>query len=533
MSQFILPTQSASAIAMVAHMHLMKALRIDSQSDEHSQTIPSTTGQLELARMLEVFFRARGFQAKVREKTGNMIAYKRARHSDAPPVAFMIHMDTAKGTEAVEVLTKVPKWNGSPLNYSLNSNINVSLDLYPELDGFVGQDVLHGPGKAPFGLDDKLGLTHLMTLAHLLHTNKDAPHPPIYIIGRAAEEIGRDEAVADLAKWLAAQGVTHGYTVDGIASFEISLENFNAALGDVHMKTWGGDNNGSEEIMTQRIRIHGVKTHGATAKAERGLNPITVLARVHEQMGRVWVSDFKGDPLNECVADVCLSYCFEDDDEAAADDALDRALDLIRGQLEMHQPLGARLELHKDSPVVDSLDKSLDRLFGLVWDFLCHDRVTQPVLPEDSEGFQGYTNPFDIKPDEDGNGWHLFFRIRDFTEEGFNRRGLDLLQLQHDHELVFVELTPQYRNMGPEMQSFLHLREFAVEAAEQLGLPVNVTPIRGGTGIDAFLDNKIGLVNLGTGYFAPESEKELTSMQQLSDHALWLFGLVQLMAVGE
>ena len=43
-------------------------------------------------------------------------------------------------------------------------------------------------------------------------------------------------------------------------------------------------------------------------------------------------------------------------------------------------------------------------------------------------------------------------------------------------------------------------------------------PIRGGTGVDPFLAKGIPIANLGTGYFAPESEKELTSRQKIADH---------------
>ena len=45
--------------------------------------------------------------------------------------------------------------------------------------------------------------------------------------------------------------------------------------------------------------------------------------------------------------------------------------------------------------------------------------------------------------------------------------------------------------------------------------------------MDPFLDRGVAVANLGTGYFAPESEKELTSLQMLSGHARWLVALVQ------
>ena len=44
------------------------------------------------------------------------------------------------------------------------------------------------------------------------------------------------------------------------------------------------------------------------------------------------------------------------------------------------------------------------------------------------------------------------------------------------------------------------------------------------------IERNIPVANLGTGYFAPESEKELTSRQNIARHALWLAHLVQAIA---
>jgi len=55
------------------------------------------------------------------------------------------------------------------------------------------------------------------------------------------------------------------------------------------------------------------------------------------------------------------------------------------------------------------------------------------------------------------------------------------------------------------------------------------SPPQGVTGVDPFLDHGIPVANLGTGYFAPESEKEITSLQMMADHALWLVALVQVL----
>ena len=85
----------------------------------------------------------------------------------------------------------------------------------------------------------------------------------------------------------------------------------------------------------------------------------------------------------------------------------------------------------------------------------------------------------------------------------------------------------QYTDMGPRLAAAPELVAWAEQAAAAIGERAHRAPIRGGTGVDPFVDRGILIANLGTGYFAPESEKEFTSTEMLARHALWLFALVQ------
>ena len=80
--------------------------------------------------------------------------------------------------------------------------------------------------------------------------------------------------------------------------------------------------------------------------------------------------------------------------------------------------------------------------------------------------------------------------------------------------------------MGSRLAEAPELQTWATRAARALGSEALIQPIRGGTGIDPFLDEGITVGNLGTGYFAPESEKEFTSVEQLVLHARWLRELI-------
>ena len=83
------------------------------------------------------------------------------------------------------------------------------------------------------------------------------------------------------------------------------------------------------------------------------------------------------------------------------------------------------------------------------------------------------------------------------------------------------------QELGPRMAPFGFLREWAEQAAGSLGLTPHARPIRGGTGIDPFLEHHIPVANLGTGYFAPESEKEFTAVQVMADHVRWVLAIME------
>jgi tripeptide aminopeptidase len=142
---------------------------------------------------------------------------------------------------------------------------------------------------------------------------------------------------------------------------------------------------------------------------------------------------------------------------------------------------------------------------------------------EASEGRDGYSHPYRARPVE--GGLRLDVRIRDFAVAGLERRVEHVRKRAGD--LPF-STARQYVNMGPRLAPHPELVTLAHAAAAAIGLAATVSPIRGGTGVDPFLDAGVPIANLGTGYFAPESEKEFTSLQAMVGHAKWLFALVQL-----
>ena len=526
-----MPIQDFATLAEWGTEHLATIIAIDSQSDEDSQSIPSTEGQRRFSEHLQGFFGGLGYDG-VTDEYANLFVRVPARPLDGverPTLALMCHIDTSKGTAAVERLDLVPGWDGSPIAWSDNDRLEVSAARYEAVAPFLGEDVLHGPGSAPIGLDDKLGIAELMTLARVLSTNPHIAHGELRLVFRPDEEIGRMAAVVGLAEKLEAEGVTRGYTVDGIEPFEVNNENFNASRAIVKIPDTAI---GLSEVGAARhlsVALQGAKSHGATAKAEGYLNATYTVARALTALGQrddIVLTAFRSDALAE--TDAATDWLLTGADREALDLSEAALLDGLRAELEPHAWKGAGLQVTSRAAI--ALDEPETR--GGAAAAMRHLQAflasagPEPKLSEHSDGFQGYSNPHFIMPSE--GGYEVRYRLRDFDPAALRTR-------EDEVRAVCAAATPplevvveqQYINMGPRMTDYPELLTWALEAGKALGIEPTRRPIRGGTGVDPFLERGIPIANLGTGYFAPESEKELTSRQNIARHSLWLVMLVQ------
>ncbi|MFT7626027.1 MAG: di/tripeptidase [Myxococcota bacterium] len=513
------PKQTLETIAQWGLTHLEQVIAIDSQSDEKSPTIPSTEGQRHLAAHLATFFEGLGYHAE-QDDSANLIVTVPANVEDVPAIALMVHTDTAEGTIAVPSLQRIPAWDGSQIDYPANERLAVSAENYPATRDFLGEDVLHGPGDAPVGLDDKLGMAELMTLARILRDNPTIAHGEVALVFRPDEEIGRMEAVVGLAAALHERGISYGYTVDGIAGFEINTENFNASAARVVVPFEPVGTAGNATRIS--LRIDGVKSHGATAKAEGYLNAVLIFALAAPDLpADVLPIGFESDPLCETSADACFLLT---GDAAEGEAAL---LAALNQQLESAAWRGAELTVtaRGDAGQVRG-DGGLLTAAKHIRTFLQTPGPT-PVLSEDSDGHEGYSNPHFIVRSDDG--WAVDYRLRDFDRAKLDAREEQVRQASSAGGLV-AEVTQQYVNMGASLAEHPQLVTWALDALKPLDVPPRTYPIRGGTGVDPFLAKGIPVANLGTGYFAPESEKELTSSQSIGRHSIWLTNLVQVIA---
>jgi di/tripeptidase len=513
-------------LAEAGAAHLEAVIAIDSHSDERSETIPSTEGQRHLSEYLKGFFDELGFETVI-DDNANLIAKASGTASKAPKVAFMVHMDTARGTDAVPELARLEKWDGSRIPFAKNDKLEVSVERYPETALYVGEDLLFGPGESPIGLDDKLGMAEMMTLAEEISRVPQLERPDVVFVCRPDEEIGRMAAIESLADALKDVGVTHGYTIDGLAPFEINTENFHASMARVHIAGRPLELLELPRAQTVTLQVSGAKSHGATAKSEGYLNATVVFARAMAPLtGRqdLFPVRFQSDHLAE--TDATITFTLRGEDDEAVERARTALFNAFTAELGDHTWKGAGVSVVEDvqaDPSAPLTDEAM-RLFATLATFL---KVPgpSPLLSEDSDGYQGYSNPCFV--DVVDGGLELSYRLRDFDDDKLSEREAHIKTVcaEGPGELP-VKVQRQYVNMGDALKPFPELVHWAEAAAVAAGVEVLRRPIRGGTGVDPFLERGIPVANLGTGYFAPESEKEFTSVQKIGQHAHWLVHLL-------
>jgi di/tripeptidase len=522
------------AMAALATKYLGMFAAIDTQSFEDRSEFPSSNGQLKFADQLAVIFSDLEYNCQ-RDEFGNLVVRIPASSVELQhlePLAFLVHIDTSEGTKPEQNLSVVKEWDGSEIPYRSNPNLHVSAANYPDTKMFIGQDVVFGSGTNPFGLDCKAGCAELTALGHYLKRHPEIEHGPILLVFRPDEEIGRDAVVEGLAERLKQQGVKYGYTVDGVLPFEINTENFEAS--EIKLEVVA-----PRELLTQTklvemvgIDIVGVTTHGISSKSEGHLNAITVFARTCSALAEnkaIYPGNFRSDRNIE--SNGRGTFFLMADSPDAVDRLRGQLYEELQRQIEPHEWKGAGFRTTPQTPIRSEgalrLPSSGSKLARLISDFE-DSNPGYPLLPENSEGYDGYSNPYFALAEADK--LYVRFRLRDFSPEALATRESHVGDLAKElFGQAVINSTPetQYHNMGEQLNSHPTLVSWAKAAAAQIGVESPVVPMRGGLGVDPFLNQGIYIANLGAGYFAPESGKEFTTRQMLGQHTLWLAALVQ------
>lgn len=200
-------------------------VKIDTQSDENSQTFPSTKKQLALAKILAAELKAMGAVRVKLDKYGYVTAEVPATVGRKPVIGFLAHMDTSPAASGKDVKPQIHKgWKGGDIVISRKHGVILNTGNCPELALCSGDDIITASGTTLLGADDKAGIAVIMTAAEYLIKHREIPHGVLKIGFTPDEEVGQGVKYFNVKAF----GADCAYTFDGDIAGSIEEENFNA-----------------------------------------------------------------------------------------------------------------------------------------------------------------------------------------------------------------------------------------------------------------------------------------------------------------
>ena len=210
---------------MRAYERLLQYVAIDTQSDEDSNTVPTTKCQFGLAHRLVDEMKALGIEDAMVDDKCYVYGSIRATDgfSQAPKMGLIAHMDTAPDFNGHNVTPQIIlDYDGNDIVLGQCGRI-LSVEDFPHLTRLKGRTLITTDGTTLLGSDDKSGIAEILTAVERIQAEK-IPHGKIGIAFTPDEEVGAGADYFDVEKF----ACDFAYTLDGGEEGEIVYENFNA-----------------------------------------------------------------------------------------------------------------------------------------------------------------------------------------------------------------------------------------------------------------------------------------------------------------
>jgi tripeptide aminopeptidase len=254
------PTPIAAELADDVLQRFLRYVQVDTQSDDDSETYPSTAKQLDLGKMLAEELREIGLDEV--ELTEHGYVFATVPGSAGPTVGLIAHMDTSSDESGTNVKPQVIRnYDGTDIVLPGDPRKVLRPSENPILAERAGHDIVTTDGTTLLGADDKAGVAEIMGAVAYLAAHSEIEHAPIRVGFTVDEEVGRGVDHFDIEDF----GADFAYTLDGSEIGRIDDETFSAS-----------------EV---RIRIEGHSVHPGTSKGKM-VNAIKLAARIVERLPR-------------------------------------------------------------------------------------------------------------------------------------------------------------------------------------------------------------------------------------------------------
>lgn len=324
---------------------------IPSQSNASSKTLPSSEGQMKLAKVLAEDLKALGLINIVVNDNSIVTALLPKNKDNIHSIGFVAHLDTVDIGLTGDVHAQILKFEGNDLCLNKEKNIMFKVSEHPEIKNYINNDIIFSDGTSVLGADNKAAISTIMSALKYIKDN-NIEHGDIYIAFVPDEEIG---LLGSKQLDLNVFKPDFAYTIDSCEIGEIVYETFNAGSAS--------------------IEIEGVTAHPMSAKGVL-VNPILIAIDIANEFDRkqtpectekkegyIWVQGISGNQRN-----ASLKLNIRDHNKKLYEEKKAK----IREAVEKHQKLEPRAKI----------ELNIEDVYGNIADSVKEDKFPIDVIYE-------------------------------------------------------------------------------------------------------------------------------------------------------
>lgn len=324
---------------------------IPSQSNASVKTLPSSEGQMKLAKVLAEDLKALGLINVVVNDNSIVTALLPKNKDNIHSIGFVAHLDTVDIGLTGDVHAQILKFEGNDLCLNKEKNIMFKVSEHPEIKNYINNDIIFSDGTSVLGADNKAAISTIMSALKYI-TDNNIEHGDIYIAFVPDEEIGllgSKQLDFNVFK------PDFAYTIDSCEIGEIVYETFNAG--------------------SATIDIEGVTAHPMSAKGVL-VNPILIAIDIANEFDRkqtpectekkegyIWVQGISGNQRN-----ASLKLNIRDHNKKLYEEKKAK----IREAVEKHQKLEPRAKI----------ELTIEDVYGNIADSVKEDKFPIDVIYE-------------------------------------------------------------------------------------------------------------------------------------------------------
>jgi tripeptide aminopeptidase len=296
----------AAQLAEDAAERFLRYVRIDTQSDEDSETYPSTEKQLDLLRLLVDELQEVGLADAAIDEHGYVTATLPSTvDHDAPAIAFFAHVDTAREASGAGVKPQRIRYDGGEITLGDSGQV-IRPSESPQLEQHAGHELITTDGTTLLGADDKSGVAEIVAAVAYLQAHPEIPHGPVKVAFNPDEEVGRGVIHFPVDSF----GVVAAYTVDGPGAGEVQSETFSGAQVRMYIRGRSIHPGLAKGELVNAIKLAAAiieklpkdsRSPETTEEREGYVHPIVISGDSSEVELRFIVRDFENDLLDEHI----------------------------------------------------------------------------------------------------------------------------------------------------------------------------------------------------------------------------------------